>query len=99
MEHVFTKDNFNVCSSHGMYVVINTNKEFENGHTHINTYKQACYLVDCAIKHKIPKRCNTYFLVSLKRISTDKHFIEKLERRIEGKYKEKYHNKPVHNRR
>lgn len=65
------------------FIVMNMLKQFEDGHTHLNSYKQAVYAVDCIKKNKIPYNVNIYFLVSLKRLSTDKQYIEKIDNLID----------------
>lgn len=77
------------------YVVYNSKKQWEDGHTHIHTYKQALYLVDCILKSKIPKKTNKYFLVSLLRLAKDKHYIQQITNILEGnEAKQVYINTP-----
>ena len=84
---------------HDEFVVYTTKKEWEEGHTHIHTYKQAMYLVDCILNNKIPKKVNKYFLVSLQRLSTSKKYREQIQRRLDGEIEVKYyHNTPKHYR-
>lgn len=79
------------------YIVYNMKKRWEEGHTHIRTYKQAQYLVDCILGKKIPKKTNKYFLISLKRLAKDKKYQEQLQNRIDGIYrKNQYYNTPKH---
>ena len=97
MELIYTKRNFKIFYSkeHKNYVVYNLKKEWENGHTHIDKYEQALYLIDCVIKSKIPKKVNKYFLVSLTRLAKDKKYIEKVQRIIDGEEpKQNYRNVP-----
>lgn len=61
------------------YIVVNSNKEFSNGHTHLRNYKSAVACIDFVLKCKIPKRCDFYYLTSLQRISDDAEYIEKIE--------------------
>ena len=99
MKKVFTKKHMVVleATNNGAtnYIVINTKKQFEEGHTHIRTYEQALYLVDCILKNKIPKKCNKYFLESLIRLATNKKYIEQVQARLNGdKQFNSYHNTP-----
>lgn len=101
MQLLFSRRHMNVyyCNRNKNYIVYNTNKEWKNkngecGHTHVNTYQQALYLVDCAIHKKIPRRVNMYFLVSLIRLSTDTKYIEKIQKRIDNEPKKSYRNVP-----
>lgn len=97
MRKVYAKEHYIVLYSDEKenYTVYNTKVEWALGHSHINSYKQATYLVDCALGKKIPQKVNKYFLVSLLRISTDKKYKEQIERKIEGiGAKQNYHNRP-----
>ena len=73
-KHLFSKKGYHVCYSKNNknpYLVYNEYKPFNEGHTHVHTYEQACLIVDYAIARKIPKECNDYLLVSLLRITKD----------------------------
>lgn len=101
MQLLFSKKYINIyyCNRNKNYIVYNTNKEWKDkngscGHTHINEYKQALYLTDCVIQKKIPKNVNKYFLVSIIRLSTDKRYIEKIQKRIDNEPKKTYRNVP-----
>lgn len=102
MKLLISKKNYKVfyCEEKDNYVVYNTRKEWksedgEYGHTHVDHYDTALYLVDCSLKNKIPKKVNKYFLISLIRISKDKKYIEKIQRILDGEEpKVNYHNKP-----
>ena len=80
MRQIYRKGEFIII---GNFIVINTKKEFKQGHTHLNNYyaaKRAIYLVR---NHKIPSRCSKYFLVSLIRISNDRDYIRMVELALE----------------
>lgn len=97
MQLVFIKRNFKVLYSkeNKKYIVYNSKKEWKDGHTHIDHYKQALYLIDCVSKNKIPKRVNKYFLISLIRLSNDKKYTERVQRILDGKEpKQNYRNAP-----
>lgn len=97
---VFTKGEFTVLkkvrNGKHSFIVINTKKGFDNGHTHLNNYKQALYIIDCVKGKKIPTSFSKYLLISLVRLSADKNYIIKVEELIntreqKGK-KGNYHN-------
>ena len=100
MKKVFAKKYMVVFEreEHDEFIVCNTRKEWEDGHTHTHTYKQALYMVDCILNNKIPKKVNKYFLVSLQRLATSKKYREQIQRRLDGDTKEQYHNRPKHYR-
>lgn len=77
------------------YMVVNMRKQWEEGHTHIHSYKQAQYLVDCELGKKLPNNVNRYFLVCLKRITKDTKYMEQVDRKLDNiENKDKYYNKP-----
>lgn len=98
MKKIFTKKYMIVFEreEHDEYVVYNTKKEWRYGHTHIHTYKQALYLVDCVLQNKIPHKVNRYFLVSLYRVTSNKKEQELIKRVLDGDrdIKDNYHNTP-----
>lgn len=99
MKNICTKKHFQIFyrKEKDEYIVYNMRKKWEEGHTHIHTYKQAKYLIECELQKKVPKKVNKYFLVSLQRITKDTKYIETLQRRIDNDYNNsKYHNRPPH---
>ena len=102
MQKVYTKKYMYIFKNEYKeeYVVYNSKKQWEDGHTHIHTYKQALYLVNCILNNKIPKKTNKYFLVSLLRLAKDKKYKEQLQQILDGKEaKQAYVNTPKHVRR
>lgn len=86
MRKIYTKEHYIILYSDrgNDYIVVNTRTEFERGHTHIKGKQSAIYLIDCAIKKKVPNNVNKYFLVSLSRIVTDKKHKERLQAKIDN---------------
>lgn len=85
MNRVFKKKSYNVYGFDDGYVIHNTDKRFEEGHTHIKNFKTAKFLIDLAIHKSIPHHLNEYFLVSLMRISTDAEYIRKIQGLLDSK--------------
>ena len=85
MDLVYTKKNFKVFYSkeHKNYIVYNMKKSFQEGHTHLQKYEQTQYAIDCVLKNKIPKKTNKYFLVSLLRLTKNKKYARRMERRVD----------------
>ena len=80
MVRVYKKAYFNVSSDYnGEYIIHNTKKEFQNGHTHIREFGTAKYLVNLALHRSLPNRRLKYFIESLIRISNDADYIDKLK--------------------
>ena len=61
------------------FVVINTRKDFKQGHTHVMNYNTAKTLISLSKNNTLPKSHNEYFINSLIRISRDSVYIEKLK--------------------
>ena len=94
MNRVYKKHNYNLYQFGNEYIIHNTKKEFSIGHTHINNYKTAVFLIDLSLHKSVPKHICNYFLESLCRISDDKKYTDKLrelirKREMERKYKSK----------
>ena len=73
------------------FVVHNTRKEFQKGHTHVNSFKTAEYLALLAVHKSVPKkhRLPNYLRDSLIRISEDEKYIEKVKTLTNKKKKNK----------
>ena len=83
---------FNIYSNfNGGYIVHNTHKDFELGHTHINNYKTARYVAYLALYKKMPKNnhLSTYLIQSVIRISDDKKYIIQMTELLEESSKKK----------
>lgn len=94
MNRVYKKRHYNLYQFGNEYIIHNTKKDFNVGHTHINNYKTAVFLIDLSLHKSIPRHICNYFLESLCRISDDKKYIQKLkliiqQRENERKYKSK----------
>ena len=94
MNRVYKKRHYNLYQFGNEYIIHNTRKDFNIGHTHINNYKTAVFLIDLSLHKSIPRHICNYFLESLCRISDDKKYIQKLkliiqQRENERKYKSK----------
>lgn len=77
---LYKKKNFKIYGFDNAFIIHNTNKEFQEGHTHINNYHTAKWLIDLCIHETIPNRKMDYFIESLIRISNSQSYIRKLEK-------------------
>ncbi len=98
---VYKKKNFKIFAADKGYIIHNTKKPFQDGHTHINNYNTAKYLVDLSIHESMPHHLYIYFLVSLRRLSNSNSYSQKLDNLIVIKTEKKtddikYYNKPKH---
>ena len=89
MNRVYRKKYYNLYQFGNEYIIHNTRKEFKDGHTHINEYKTAVFLIDVALHKSIPKHLCNYHLESLYRISEDRLYKDKLMRLKESRKKKK----------
>nr|WP_106781894.1 hypothetical protein [Lysinibacillus timonensis] len=103
MNQIFKKDEFIITPFYKgrkqEFMVVNTKKEFKNGHTHLKSFKMAKYLINLARYKKINSGLRPYLLTSLTRISNDLEYINKLEevlaiKRSKGK-KASYFNRAI----
>lgn len=99
MNRVYKKKQYNIYDMGDGYIIHNIDKPFNEGHTHINNYKTAVYIIDLAIHKSIPHHICEYFMISLKRLSTDDDYIRKIDDILESKqnrHHKPYYNKPKH---
>ncbi|AAK80733.1 hypothetical protein BJV85_001104 [Clostridium acetobutylicum] len=77
MNQIYKRNKYVIVPVCNDYLVINTNKVFKKGHTHVKKINTAKMLINFAIFKEIPK--NPYFIGNLIRISDDESYIEKLK--------------------
>lgn len=69
------------------YILFNLSKEFREGHSHLNNFSSAKYIIFLAKKQKLPHDLDLYRLKSLYRILEDGNFREKVKELLEQKSK------------
>lgn len=80
---VYIKKNFLINKVSNGYIVININKDFKEGHTHLKSFKASKTAIDLVLNRKIPRSTNFYYLESLVRLSDDEAYIEKIYQLIQ----------------
>lgn len=78
------------------FIVYNTKKEWENGHSHLNSRAISEIVIKNVIYKRKPKTNNLYVLKSHARVSNDEKYIKFIENLIEvkrSKEKNKYINR------
>ena len=92
---IFQRGEFVILKVGNEYIVVNRNKVFKDGHTHIKSFETAEYVVNMARYRRIPRHLSPYLLTSLVRISKDEGYIGKIRELIETKRerKQKYTNR------
>ena len=75
---IYQNLNFKIYKVGHGFIIHNTNKNFQNGHTHVQKY-DTCMIMIKLIKHKaLPRSHSKYFLESLIRISDDNEYIKRI---------------------
>ncbi|MDD3185348.1 MAG: hypothetical protein PHD70_02020 [Anaerostipes sp.] len=96
---IYEKKEFCIIQmNHHEFIVLNRNKEFKCGHTHINNYNTAKHILNLAVHESIPHHLSLYLLTSLVRISANKNYQDKIEALLHEKKsrsKQNYRNVAV----
>ncbi len=93
--NIYSRNEYMIIQMSRGFIVINRNKRFEEGHTHIRNFKTAKMLIGLAIRKSAPCHLPPYLLISLSRITEDDDFRTKMLELAEVKKnkKQKYVNK------
>lgn len=78
------------------YIAYNTRKEWEEGHTHLDSFDMAKTVISNVIKHKKPKTKNLYLIRSHARLSDDPSYVRFIEQLIltkKSKGRHEYRNR------
>ena len=67
------------------YIAYNTKKEWEEGHTHLESFNMAKTIIDNVIKHKKPKTKNLYLLQSHIRLTDNPLYVKFINEIIDAK--------------
>ena len=67
------------------YIAYNTRKEWEEGHTHLESFNMAKTIIDNVIKHKKPKTKNLYLLQSHIRLTDDPSYVTFINELVDAK--------------
>lgn len=84
MVKVYKRKNFSIYSGREGFIVHNTHKEFSKGHTHINNYHTAKYLIAMSLKKEVPYHASSYIYGSLIRLAEDQSYIQRITKKMEG---------------
>lgn len=94
---IYQKKEYIILKVKKGYIVYNTKKEFENGHTHLQSFEMSKTVIDNTINKKRPKTNNLYLLQSHIRITNDSKYKKLLEEILKAKTNKskdhKYYNK------
>lgn len=87
MNQIYCKRGYIVFRVNDGFVIHNTNKEFENGHTHIENFNTAKHVIDLVSHKSLPHHLSRYLLISLMRLSDDQEYIVKVNELLSNKKK------------
>ena len=71
------------------YIAYNTRKEWEEGHTHLESFNMAKNIIDNVIIHKKPKTKNLYLLQSHIRLTDDPSYVRFINELVDAKKSKK----------
>lgn len=94
---IFRKKDFIVLAVGHEYIVVNREKIFKDGHTHLQSFKQAMYIVNMALSKRLPKHLSAYLLTSLIRVSDDEDYKQKIQELLDTKQDKRRGNAGYHN--
>lgn len=79
----------------GSYIVHNTKKPFNDGHTHINNYNTAIYISQLVVYKRTPKNnhLSKYLYQSILRVTDDKKYAEKIRYLMDKEYSKDFNKK------
>jgi transcriptional regulatory protein LevR len=75
------------------FILHNSDKEFTDGHTHLDSIKQAKLLIQLSLEQRVPNHLSRYLLVSLKRVNKGKYVNRIDELLVNKKRKQQYYNR------
>lgn len=97
-EKIYERKEYIILRVKKGYIVYNTKKNFENGHTHLQSFEMSKTIIDNIIRKKRPKTNNIYLIESHIRVTNDSKYKKILEEILESK-KNKTKDNKYHNRR
>lgn len=75
---LYEKEGYTIFQTSYGYVLYNTNKEFEDGHTHLEQLESGISLIELCVNKRIPNTRTHYVLSSLIRITDDSTYKQSL---------------------
>lgn len=79
----YRRHGYIVFKARGCWIAYNTNKEFQKGHTHLQSYWAAKDAINFCIECRVPMKASIFYLVSLQRLTNNKEYYDKLQQRID----------------
>lgn len=85
MNQIYKKDEFIIFPVRSGYIAVNTKGEFKDNHTHLKHFNATKKAINLVIGKKIPRSNSFYYLNSLKRLSLDQEYKDKITSLIKVK--------------
>lgn len=82
---IYQKKEYIILKVKKGYIVYNTKKEFEKGHTHLHSFEMSKTIINNIINKKRPKTSNLYLLQSHIRVTNDSKYKRLLEEILQAK--------------
>ena len=73
-EKIYERKEYIILRVKNGYIVYNTKKNFENGHTHLQSFEMSKTIIDNIIRKKRPKTNNIYLIESHIRVTNDSKY-------------------------
>lgn len=78
IKRVFNRREFIVFKIGDNFLLVNTNKPFNSGHTHLKSFNSCISIIKLIEKKQLPKSKSRYFMESILRVCDDKIYCEKI---------------------
>ena len=82
---IYQRKEYIILKASDGYIVHNTKKKFEKGHSHIRSFQKAKSIIDLCVRKKLPNRPTKWEIESLIRVSNDSEYINELKIYMEKK--------------
>jgi hypothetical protein len=83
IKRVFTRREFVVFKIDDNFLLINTNKPFDLGHTHLRSFNACISIIKLIERKQLPKSKSRHFMESILRVCDDNLYSEKI-RQLRG---------------
>lgn len=77
---IYQRKEYIILKASDGFIIYNTKKLFDDGHSHIRSFHKAKSIIDLAVRKKMPNRPIKWEVESLVRISSDDRYIEEINK-------------------
>ena len=79
IKRIFTRREFVVFKIDDYFLLVNTNKPFDFGHTHLRSFNACISIIKLIEKKQLPNSKSRHFMESILRVCDDKVYSEKIK--------------------